>query len=128
MNIHHIAIQTRDYDSAFQFYTQVFGLKVLIPTSEYKTRKLCFLNAGSIEIELYSCKEGDPHSMFNPQACGLHHIAFTVDNLDYEIDRLIKLGVKINKMPFVPNPNTDNPKPIAFIAGPDGQEIELKQI
>jgi catechol 2,3-dioxygenase-like lactoylglutathione lyase family enzyme len=127
MNIHHVAVQTRNYDQAFLFFTELFGLKVKKPTTEYKTRKLCILDAGAIEIELFSNKVSEPCSQFQPNSSGPHHLAFVVDDLNYEIERLHKSGIKIVKYPFIPVSDDKNVLPIAFIEGPDGQEVELRQ-
>jgi catechol 2,3-dioxygenase-like lactoylglutathione lyase family enzyme len=126
-SIEHISIQASDFDQAFHFYTQILGLSVCVPPFSYKSRRLCYLDAGKIRIELYSIKPGEDVSRYCETRCGLDHLAFVTDALSDTIERLRQRGVRVLKSPFVPASGNAEQVPIAFIEGPDGQVIEIMQ-
>lgn len=126
--VDHISIQTNDFDYAFDFYHHVLGFKIVKQPFHFKTRRLCYLNAGNINIELYSIKpDNKPAIEYTAHRGGLDHIAFTVENVEEEVERLKQKGVKIIKAPFYPQTNDNNRSQIAFIEGPDKQEIEIRE-
>lgn len=126
--VDHVSVQTNNFDKALDFYSQILGLSIVKKPFSFKGRRLCYLNAGNINIELYSVKSSDtPAAEYAGNRGGLDHIAFIVEDLDREIQRLRREGIRIIKEPFYP-PIEDKHKPrIAFIEGPDKQEIELRE-
>ena len=129
-SIHHICIQTLDFEKAFKFYTEAIGLPVLREPFDFKgVRRLAWLDAGSIIIELNSLKRGTkdracPYSSFG---LGPSHIAFEVDDLDPVIERLRAHNVPIVKPPFLPPTGDPHQPRVAFVEGPDGDHIELRE-
>lgn len=123
----HISIQTVDFDGAIRFYSDLLGLAVCTPPFEYKGRQLCYLDAGNMRIELYSVKEsGGTYLNYTNNRCGLDHLAFTTPNLERLIDLLMHSGIKIIKPPFTLTTQAGVSR-LAFVEGPDSQEIELRQ-
>jgi catechol 2,3-dioxygenase-like lactoylglutathione lyase family enzyme len=125
--VHSVALQTASFDVAYDFYTSVLGLRVVREPFSFKTRKLAWLDAGSVLIELYSGKDGVLLSGHSDARVGLDHIAFTVDDLDSMIEHLKAHEVPIIKGPYVP-PSGDPAQPrILFAEGPDGEEIQFRE-
>jgi len=126
--IHHVAIQTACFERAFQFYHEILGIRVAKEPFNYKGRRmLAWLDAGSVMIELYSVKSGNSPQPYNDCRVGTDHIAFEVKNIEEVIIHLSEQGVKVLKQPFYP-PTDDPDQPrVAFIEGPDGEEIELRE-
>jgi glyoxylase I family protein len=126
--IHHVAIQTRDFEKALYFYTQVLGFKIVKEPFSYKgLRTLTWIDMGGMMIELFSVKKGREGTDFDDTRVGSVHIAFEVENLSVVFDYLRKHNIRILKEPFKP-PTSDPLQPlVGFIAGPDGEEIEFRE-
>lgn len=88
-HIHHIAIICSDYEASKRFYTEVLGLKV--ESEHYREQRQSYkadlsLN-GTYVVELFSFPN-PPARLSYPEAAGLRHLAFEVDNLDDAIATL----------------------------------------
>ncbi len=129
-HIHHVCIQTSNFEKAFEFYTKALGFKVIKPPFDFRgERRVAWLDAGSIIVELNSLKRGteDRVQEYSSFGMGPSHIALAVDNLDDFIDRLKEYDVRVVKYPFLP-PTGDPDQPrVAFIEGPDKDHIELRE-
>jgi len=60
-----------------------------------------------------------PERVTNPEALGLRHLAFEVDNVDAEWDRLSKYNPE-------PIRTKDDGKKVFFVKDPDGLPIEIR--
>ena len=92
--VHHIAIIASDYARSLDFYTNVLGLSVVAENyraerDSYKTDLA--LNDEYI-IELFSFPN-PPARVSRPEATGLRHLAFEVDDIDEAIRDLDAKGV-----------------------------------
>jgi glyoxylase I family protein len=119
--IHHIAVICSDYERAKAFYSQLMGLPVIreVYREERQSWK-CDLDAGNAQIELFSFPAPPPRPS-RPEACGLRHLAFSVDNLDAEVQRPEAAGVTCE--PVRLDPHTG--QRFTFFADPDGLPLEL---
>lgn len=127
IKVDHVSIQTADFKKAFDFYTKILGLGVIKWPFDFKgSRTLAWLDAGRIQIELYSVKKGKEPQAYDDRRVGLDHVAFEVKNLDLAITHFAENHVKILKQPFKPTDAPDQPR-IAFIEGPDAEEIEIRE-
>ncbi len=128
--IHHVCLQTSDFERAYDFYVNVMGLGVIKEPFDYKgERQITWLDAGSIVIELNSLKKGteDQSREYSSFSFGPSHISFMVEDINEVISRLEKKKVKVVKRPFLP-PTGDPQQPlVAFIEGSDGDHIELRE-
>jgi catechol 2,3-dioxygenase-like lactoylglutathione lyase family enzyme len=125
--VDHISIQTENFEKALEFYRILLGFNIVINPYDFKDRKLCYLDAKTIKIELYSIKSGScSNSRYSTNRLGLDHIAFATENLTDLIERLSSQGVRIIKPPFSLTTAAGRSL-LAFVEGPDGQEIELRQ-
>lgn len=126
--LHSVAVQSADFERAFRFYTEVLALPVLREPYDFKgKRTLCWLDGGAALIELYSVKTGVQGRSWNETTLGTVNLAFQVADLDLTIQRIRMLGVRILREPFIP-PTGDPLQPrCAFIEGPDGEEVLLRE-
>lgn len=120
--LEHIGVKVKNTDASIQFYTEVLGMKLVARERLDNGTELCFLSfpgSENISIELIgSGEEGLPNQGV------VHHIAFTVTDIDAELERLKSLGVRlIDETPRIILGGTR----IAFFYGPDGERLEFFQ-
>jgi glyoxylase I family protein len=120
--VHHIAIICSDYERSKQFYSEVLGLTIVqeVFRKERNSYKLDLEVAGQYQIELFSFPN-PPARPSRPEAAGLRHIAFEVDNIEEAI-RHITLHHVIAE-PIRVDEFTS--KRFTFFADPDGLPIEF---
>lgn len=122
---HHIAIICSNYTVSKSFYTEVLGFEVL--DENYRESRRSYkcdlaLPDGS-QIELFSFPDA-PKRPSRPEAQGLRHLAFRVDNLDDAIARL-----KTNQVESEPiRVDEYTGKRFTFFNDPDGLPLELYEI
>jgi glyoxylase I family protein len=120
--IHHVAIICSDYEKSKYFYTEVLGLKIVLETyrEERRSYKLDLEIGGQYQIELFSFPTPAPRPS-HPEAAGLRHLAFEVDNIDEAV-------FHINEYDVVTEPiriDETTGKRFTFFADPDGLPLEL---
>lgn len=128
LTVHNIAIQTGDFERSYRFYSEILKLPVVREPFIYKDqRKLAWFSGGSILIELYSVKFGQPANSYDANGIGPDHLAFVVADLDAWLGYLASHEVFPIKPPFVP-PSGDPGQPrVVFVAGPDGEELQFRE-
>lgn len=121
-SIHHIAIICSNYEASKKFYVDILGLKIIRETyrKERQSYKLDLSLNGRFIIELFSFPD-PPERTSRPEATGLRHLAFEVNNIDAVILQLKTNGVTAEPI------RTDEftGKRFTFIADPDELPIEL---
>jgi glyoxylase I family protein len=120
--IHHAAIICSDYQKSKSFYCEVLGLKVI--AEHYRAArdsyKLDLALPDGSQIELFSFPS-PPKRASNPEAQGLRHLAFAVDNIDDAIAHLKRCHIDVE--PIRVDEYTQ--KRFTFFADPDGLPLEL---
>lgn len=120
--VHHIAIICSDYQRSLDFYTHVLGLRVLAEhyREERQSYKTDLTLGDDYIIELFSFPS-PPSRLTRPEAVGLRHLAFEVDNIDESVRELDALGINHETV------RTDEytSKRFLFFQDPDGLPIEL---
>ncbi|MGM9987050.1 MAG: methylmalonyl-CoA epimerase [Bacillaceae bacterium] len=93
----HIGIAVTSLDQSLLFFRDVLGLELLsIEEVESEGVKVAFLKSGETKIELLEpIKEGAIASFIEKKGQGIHHLAFSVENILDEIDYLKENGVKM---------------------------------
>jgi len=94
MKIHHIAIICSDYVISKRFYTEILGLNIIreVYREERQSHKLDLAIGDHYVIELFSFPD-PPERPSRPEACGLRHLAFSVDNVYEKRQELIQKGL-----------------------------------
>jgi predicted dehydrogenase/catechol 2,3-dioxygenase-like lactoylglutathione lyase family enzyme len=126
--IHHTAVQTSDIDKALKFYTEVLGAK-LLERRNFKKRDMAWLKVGDVKIELFSKREGEELEAWNDFYSGPVHIAFAVQDLDAFLEAAVGRGAQFHPShpePFVPP--VPGAQKIAYLLGPDGEEVEIRDV
>lgn len=93
-NVHHVAIICKDYARSKHFYTEVLGLKILAEhyRKERNSWKLDLAIGDRYVIELFSFPD-PPERVSRPEARGLRHLAFEVQDIDAAVADLKSQGV-----------------------------------
>jgi len=120
--IHHIAIICSDYAVSKRFYTGVLGLEIIqeVYRAERKSYKLDLAVGGQYQIELFSFPD-PPKRTSRPEAVGLRHLAFEVDDVEAAV--LALSDHKVTAEPIRIDEYTG--KRFTFFADPDGLPIEF---
>lgn len=120
--IHHAAIICSDYEVSKRFYTKVLGLKVLAEhyRKERESYKLDLGLPDGSQLELFSFPD-PPLRPSYPEARGLRHLAFEVDDVARCKAELESKGVAVEPV------QTDEytSRRFVFFADPDGLPLEL---
>ena len=119
--IHHIAIIESNYEVSKKFYTEILGLEVIreVYRKERDSYKLD-LKLGDSEIELFSFPNAPVRPSY-PEARGLRHLAFEVDNIDEAIAELNLHGVECEPIRI----DEFTGKRFTFFEDPDKLPLEL---
>ncbi|MCI7222772.1 MULTISPECIES: SMU1112c/YaeR family gloxylase I-like metalloprotein [Fusobacterium] len=122
--IHHIAIIGSDYEKSKEFYVDKLGFKVL--RENYRTDKndwkIDLILNNEIEIELFIIKN-PPKRLSNPEANGLRHLAFKVENIEKIVNELNLKGIICEPIRIDPYTN----KKMTFFKDPDDLPLELHE-
>jgi catechol 2,3-dioxygenase-like lactoylglutathione lyase family enzyme len=125
--LHSISVQTENFDRAFHFYTEIVGLMVVDGPGTFEDRTLAWLQAGAMQIELYSLPTGSTAVPFDERHVGPHHVAFVSEDFDELVEHLRQNDVRIIRGPFVPATGNPRQSRIVFIEGPDGDAIQFRE-
>lgn len=122
--LHHIAIICKDYEKSKRFYIEVLGFKIdkEVYREDRQSFKLDLTLNEQYLIELFSFPN-PPIRQTRPEATGLRHIAFEVDDLDKSLQILKDNNVNVESVRIDEFTN----KKFAFLFDPDNLPIELYQ-
>lgn len=120
--VHHIAIICSDYGQSKDFYTRILGFTIVreVFREERRSYKLDLALDGHYVIELFSFPD-PPARPSRPEACGLRHLAFAVDDLERGVEELKMQGVITEPIRI----DEFTGKRFTFFADPDGLPLEL---
>ena len=92
--INHISIICSDYKTSKEFYVEKLGLRIIreIYREERDSYKLD-LEIGDSQIELFSFPNAPKRPSY-PEAQGLRHLAFEVDDIEKAVEELKQKGIK----------------------------------
>jgi methylmalonyl-CoA epimerase len=96
--IHHLGVAVGDLDAAVEVYRALFGAHVEHrETVADQGVDACSLRVGESRVELLSpLGEDTPVGKFlAKRGPGMHHVAFEVDDVGSELDRLSAAGVQL---------------------------------
>ncbi len=123
--VHHVAIICTDYAKSKHFYTEVLGMKAVreVFRKERNSYKLDLEVGGLYQIELFSFPEPPPRPS-RPEAAGLRHLAFEVDDIEVAIAEVNAHGVITEPIRV----DEFTGKRFTFMADPDGLPIEFYEV
>ncbi|EGQ7785393.1 VOC family protein [Vibrio cholerae] len=122
--IHHAAIICSDYPRSKAFYTEILGLRVVAENyrAARDSYKLDLTLPDGSQIELFSFPNAPERPSF-PEAQGLRHLAFVVDDVAEIKAQLEQQGVSVEPIRI----DEYTGKAYTFFADPDGLPLELYQ-
>jgi glyoxylase I family protein len=123
--VHHIAIICSDYARSKAFYSEVLGFDILqeVYRETRDSYKLDLALNGQYIIELFSFPN-PPARPSRPEACGMRHLAFQVEDLDRVVQE-----IKAQNLPIEPiRVDEFTGKRFTFMADPDDLPIEFYEI
>ncbi|HYG05468.1 MAG TPA: VOC family protein [Stenotrophomonas sp.] len=123
--IHHVALIASDYARSRHFYTQVLGLRVVheVYREPRDSWKLDLALPDGTQLELFSFPTPPPRPS-RPEAQGLRHLAFRVDDLEAAVARLTAAGTVCE--PIRVDEYTG--RRYTFFADPDDLPLELYEV
>jgi len=135
--IRHFGIVVSDIEKSLYFYRDLLGLKIerdMIEEGEFidtilgmknirvRTVKMAIGDGSLLELlwyESYRRKAREDKDFFR---IGVSHVAFTVEDVDSEYERLKKSGISFNCPPQI---SPDRKAKVTFCYDPDGVPVEL---
>lgn len=123
--IHHAAIICSNYELSKRFYTEVLQLEVIAENyrEARQSYKLDLALPNGAQIELFSFPDAPERPSF-PEAQGLRHLAFCVDDVQQVKSYLEGHGIDVEPIQV----DEFTGKSFTFFADPDGLPLELYQI
>ena len=120
--IHHIAIICSNYEISKDFYVNKLGLKIIseVYREERKSFKLDLAINGIYQIELFSFPEPSARPS-RPEAAGLRHLAFEVDDVKEITNILNEKGIATEPIRI----DEFTGKKFTFFSDPDGLPLEI---
>lgn len=120
--IHHAAIICSDYEVSKHLYVEILGLEIVAENLrvERNSYKLDLRLPDGSQIELFSFPNSPGRPSY-PEAQGLRHLAFEVENIERVAVALNAKGIKVE--PIRTDEFTGHR--FTFFADPDGLPLEL---
>ncbi|MBM6915098.1 VOC family protein [Gemmiger formicilis] len=121
--VHHVAILVSDYQASRHFYVDLLGFTVLRENfrPEKNDWKLDLILDG-VELEIFSAPAAPPRPD-RPEALGLRHLAFRVEDMEREAAALGAKGIPTEPIRMDPY----SQKRFTFFRDPDGLPLELHE-
>jgi len=120
--IHHVAIICSDYQVSRDFYTRILGLSIIAETyrAERASYKLDLALPDGSQLELFSFPDAPPR-VSRPEAQGLRHLAFEVDDVSACKAMLEEQGLEVEDIRL----DELTKRRFVFFADPDDLPLEL---
>ena len=119
--IHHVAIIASDYERSKHFYVNILGMEVI--RENYRAERQSYkldLEVGTSEIELFSFPNS-PERPSYPEACGLRHLCFRVEDIAQGVSYLNESGGQTQEIRV----DEYTQKRYVLFNDPDGLPLEL---
>ena len=121
--VHHVAIIVSDYEKSREFYVEKLELPIIRENyredrDDYKLD----LQVGDIELEIFGVKNPQQR-VTNPEACGLRHLAFKVDDIEEAVKWLNEKGIETEPIRW----DSYTQKRMTFFLDPDDLPLELHE-
>lgn len=125
--IHHVAIIVSDYEKARDFYVNKLGFAVVRENfrkerNDWKLDLRVGDGADAIELEIFA-ELNPPKRVNRPEACGLRHLAFRVEDVEATVVELAQMGIECEPIRL----DSYTKKKMTFFFDPDGLPLELHE-
>lgn len=121
--IHHVAIIASDYEKTRKFYVEQLELPIIRETyRESRNDYKLDLKVGNVELEIFGM-QNPPKRVTNPEACGLRHLAFYVEDIEEAVAWLHGKGVETEEIRW----DELTGKRMTFFRDPDDLPLELHE-
>jgi glyoxylase I family protein len=124
-SLHHIAIICSDYERSKFFYTEILGFSIIneVYRVERNSYKLDLSLNGQYLIELFSFPNPTKR-LTQPEATGLRHISFGVNNIENAVDYLRTKNIIAKPIRIDEFTN----KKFTFFNDPDNLPLEIYEL
>jgi len=121
--VHHVAIIVSNYEVSRDFYVNKLEFPIIRENfrPERNDWKLD-LKCGDVELEIFGV-ENPPKRVTRPEACGLRHLAFQVEDVEKFVEILKEKGIECEPIRI----DTFTDKKMTFFQDPDGLPIEIHE-
>ena len=125
LGTHHVAVISSNYAISKHFYTEILKLEIVseVFRDNRDSYKLNLRLPDRTEIELFSFPNPPPRPSY-PEACGLRHLAFAVDDLKLAVAELRSHDISVEDIRV----DEYTGKKFTFFADPDGLPLELYEL
>ena len=121
--MHHVAIIVSDYEKAKEFYVEKLGFPILRENfREDRGDWKLDLRFGDSELEIFAIPNA-PARLSAPEAQGLRHLAFRVDDVERAVKELEERDIKCESVRLDPY----SQRRFTFFHDPDGLPLELHE-
>ncbi|MDR0899390.1 MAG: VOC family protein [Lactobacillaceae bacterium] len=120
--IHHVAINSSDYNSTIDFYVDKLGFEIIRENKRDRGDIKLDLKLEDAELEVF-INPNLPARPNYPEAYGLRHLAFKVNSVLETAEELKKLGIKTEPIRVDDYTNL----PMMFFFDPDGLPLEIHE-
>ena len=122
LGVVHFSIPVRDLARSQRFYTELLGLRVITETyrAARDSYKLDLALPDGSQVELFSFDNAPPRPSY-PEARGLRHLAFEVDDVAQSKAVLESRGIAVEDIRV----DEYTGRRFVFFADPDGLPLEL---
>ncbi|OTN89855.1 glyoxylase [Enterococcus sp. 7E2_DIV0204] len=122
-HIHHIAINCSDYHKTKEFYVEKLGFEIIRENQRTdKNDTKLDLKLGQQELEIFITPNAPKRPSY-PEALGLRHLAFKVEDIEEVIAFLNTKGIECE----VIRTDTFTGEKMTFFFDPDGLPLELHE-
>lgn len=121
--IHHVAIIVSNYQKSREFYVDKLELPII--RENYRENRGDYkldLKVGNTELEIFGVNN-PPARVTNPEACGLRHLAFKVDDIEEAVTWLNQKGIETEPIRY----DEFTGKRMTFFRDPDNLPLELHE-
>lgn len=121
--VHHIAIITSDYDKTIDFYVKKLGFEILRENHRPEKGDVKLdLKFGDMELEVFVVPNAPKRPNY-PEALGLRHLAFKVDDIHEAVKWLNGRGIETEPVRF----DVYTKNYATFFHDPDGLPLEIHE-
>jgi glyoxylase I family protein len=123
--IHHIAIICSNYEQSKAFYVDILGFAIIQETfrAARNSYKLDLRINENTQIELFSFPN-PPQRLSNPEACGLRHLAFAVEDIEETVVYLKSHNLEVENIRI----DEITGRKFTFFKDPDNLPLEIYEI